>query len=476
MESYNSSEDESTPATPSRKSCSRLRIRILLRLISNIIIPLIIGIFTIIIAVQQQNVAQTNRDKDIAQAAKLRSEDLERARLQRQEDNELARLQREEDKKNARSQREEEKEIGRLQREKDREIARLQRADDQETARLQRELDLNLAKDKRIQEYELAEKQRSLYENQRIHEFGITQQNYMKDLILEDDRQKEKILVHYQRELAKLISNSNLIFNASYSKLRIILQMRTKAALRQLNSARRTIVVHTLFQADLFSESLREEKSPLYRTNVSGVQFGLPSGLIFSNYLMIYNYLDIEHADIRHASFRFVSFKNAPSFKYSNLDYTDWSFAQLSFITFKNKLTINDAIFHKTYFKYINFQNIPMNRVSFENNIRCDYCIFNGTSLSGARLFNSSFYYSIFISVSMADVNMSYSYFFDTSFQNVTLDRVDISNIVFDYGAFNQVSMINCTMHGAMFRSTSRLDVNKRGCQGKEIMDYPSYE
>jgi hypothetical protein len=56
-----------------------------------------IGVIILSIAIHQQNVAQSNRDIDAVQAAKLRSQDLEQGRLKREEDKKIARLQRAED-------------------------------------------------------------------------------------------------------------------------------------------------------------------------------------------------------------------------------------------------------------------------------------------------------------------------------------------------------------------------------------------
>ncbi|CAF1283263.1 unnamed protein product [Adineta steineri] len=323
---------QSSVVTHSRNGCGCLNTKDWLKLASNLAIPLIIGVFTIFISINQQNTVQINRDKDVAQAAELRRNDTERAQKQREEDKEIARLQREEDKKFAQLQREEDQRMSRLQREEDREIARQQRADDKENARLQREVDLKIARDKRIQEYELTEKEHSLYQSQRAHEVEIAQQNYMANLILKDDRRKENILINYQRQLAKLLLHYGFQLNISQSTLLFVLRMRTRAAFRLLNPVRRSVLMHTLRQGGLFNELWKAEKSLLYRINASGVQFGLPTDYSFSRYLTGYNYLDIERADLRYASFHSVSIDNEPSFAYSNLDYTDWSYGEVSFV------------------------------------------------------------------------------------------------------------------------------------------------
>jgi len=79
---------------PSTSTCCRskfeyFRSRELLKFISHAAIPLMIGVITLSIAIHQQNVAQSNRDIDAAQAAKLRSQDLEQGRLQHEEDKKI---------------------------------------------------------------------------------------------------------------------------------------------------------------------------------------------------------------------------------------------------------------------------------------------------------------------------------------------------------------------------------------------------
>jgi uncharacterized protein YjbI with pentapeptide repeats len=426
-------------------------------------IPIIIGVFTIIIAIQQQNVTQANRDKDAAQAAKLRSEDLERARLQREEDKESARLQREEDKKNAHLQREEEKEMARLQREEDLENARLQRADDQETARLQRELDLNMAKDKRIQEYELAEKQHSLYENRRIHEFGITQQNYMNDLTLKVSRQNDDILVNYQRDLSALLSD----FRGIDYNILLILQMKTRVTLQALNPVHRMVILQTLFQANLLRTELKKEISLLYKANLSGVDFRQFSGYYADDYAVALRLSDIEQADVRYASFRSVYFNNSlPLFTLSNFDYTDWSFSVLVYIRFTGEMTMNDVIFSESKLMAVDFLDISMNRVSFQRNKYCLECNFLDTSLLGVRLDNSNFVRSGFFHLSMADSNLSNGSFIGSVFEEVTLDRVDLSAAKFHRCIFQHVSMVNCSMFETVLNETKFLNVNLTGCTG----------
>jgi uncharacterized protein YjbI with pentapeptide repeats len=242
--------------------------------------------------------------------------------------------------------------------------------------------------------------------------------------------------------------------------------MKTRTALRLLNSARRTILVRTLYQAKLFTANWTEEKSILFRANVSGVDFGHPIDDYEYQFEIMYDHLGIDEADVRYSSFRQVSFKVAPSFKYSNLDNTDWSYASLINVSFKDHMSMNEAIFFQSTLKEVRFEDININRISFQNNIKCQRCVFEETSMVGARFDNSHFSNSSFFSLSMTDSSMYNASFFSSSFVNVTLDRVNLSNANLKRCIFKHVSMVNCTSSKTKLDDASFHDVNLSGCKG----------
>jgi hypothetical protein len=65
-------------------------------------------------------------------------------------------------------------------------------------------------------------------------------------------------------------------FQDPYDRVRFVIQMKTRTALRLFNLVRRTILVRSLHQANLFKANWKGEKSLLFRANVSGVHFGHP--------------------------------------------------------------------------------------------------------------------------------------------------------------------------------------------------------
>ena len=424
------------------KTNSDLRRGEWVKLSSNIVIPIIIGIFTIFIAVHQQNLAQANRDKDIAELIRRRTEDLAQEQKRREEDKELARQQRDDAKK----------------------AATAQLIEDRETARLQRELDWKIAEEKLKQEYELAEQQRTLSLNQREHEFDIDYQNYLTNQLLVEDRRKEKILNNYLRQLAKLLLEYDLTLNVSRTIFHSVLRMRTRMALKTVNPDRRTIIIRILHHGGLFTSEWEKEKLLLSHVNISGTQFGQLSGSNFTTYLTTYPCLIVEHADAQNATFRSIYLNSTSSFAYTNLDNTDWSFTELHNIVFNESLQMSNTIFSYTKLKSVKFQSIPMDYVSFQKNVRCEQCVFNDTSMLFARLDQTQFFYSRFESTNMADANLTHSKFHSTIFKNVIFDRANFSYSTFFNCQFHDVSMLNSSAINTDCTDLTDVNVNEGYC------------
>ncbi|CAF0798564.1 unnamed protein product [Adineta steineri] len=463
--SLNNRRESSLSIHSNRRRC--LNKRDFLELISNAAIPLMIGVISLWIAIHQQKIATTNYDQDVKQADDQRNQDHELSELQRKEDGETARLQREEDKETARLQRNEDQETSRLQREEDQETARLQRAEDKEIARLQRELDLNMTNDKRIQDYELAEKERNISEHQRTQELEIAYQNRIYDLKLEDDNRKESVLLEYQNDLATLLLDYGSSFLNPESKWWFVLQMKTGAALRQLDPPRRSILINTLLEADLFSVQHEREQSLIYKANLSEVEFGNPLFSIDRGICNTYNYLNAAEADIQFATFQGVCLYDPPDFAFSNLDYTDWSNSIVEKAHFQYELSMNGVKFSGSVLRGVKFdKTVMMNQASFQYISQCDHCEFVKTSLFNTRFDSSNFIDAAFSSLNIPDSNMSNGSFVGSIFKWVILDRVDLSRANLKRCKFFSVSMINCSLSQAIFDEIKFSNVTLKGCTG----------
>ncbi|UJR24187.1 hypothetical protein I4U23_027153 [Adineta vaga] len=415
--------------------CCGLTSSDIVKVLSDAAIPIMIGIFTLVIAIQQQNAAQSNRDEDAAQAAELRQHDLELARHQREEDRKTARLQRQEDKENT---------------------------------RLQRDLDLTMINDQRIQDYELADRKRNQSENERIYEFRAAQENHRDDLFIEEYHQQENVLFKYQDDLATLLIDfHSTSLNDSFDKFLLALQMKTGAALRRLDSKHRTILIDSLFDAGIFDLNMSHEQSIFFGTNFSGVEFGHPMDSHLSTAHLEYKYIRIEAADMTHATFNKATFKHSPIFNYSNLDYTYWSNVIISNIRFEGHMTMYKSIFTNSIIYGTVFgKNTKLDEISFESSVQCIHCKFIRSSLLRARLAHSNFIEAKFSSLSMADSDMRNGSFLASEFEGASLDRVNLSGANLEQCKFITVSMINCSMFGTRLNKANFTNVNLTGCHG----------
>ncbi|CAF0797017.1 unnamed protein product [Adineta steineri] len=440
-----------------------LTLRRWLKILVKLTITIIIGVFTIIISIHQQNVNQSIYNKHTAQVAQLYENNREQIRRRRQEDIETVRLQREEDKNFSCLQREEDQKIFNRQREEDRQDACVQRLEDKESAGIQREIDLKLATDKRLQEYKLAEIQRSLYQNKRSNLLEIDQENYLSERIVKKNRKSDDILMNYQRELSGLLSNLQTKLDELDPTFLLVLQMQTKTTLQLLDATRRTILVKNLIQANILRDKWNGKMSILYGANVSGVQFDQ----LFNHRTI--SFPDIEHADVRYASFRSVFVRGSSSFAYSDFDYTDWSFAELINFDFDRKMTMNNAIFRNSQMIDVAFHDVLMNQVSFQYNKNCSNCIFVDASLVAARFDHSIFPKATFGLTTVADGNMSSGTFVESDFERVILDRVDLNGADCRRCTFLNVSMVNCSMYDIKLEGANFSHVNLTGCIGLKI-------
>ncbi|CAF1345833.1 unnamed protein product [Adineta ricciae] len=234
--------------------------------------------------------------------------------------------------------------------------------------------------------------------------------------------------------------------------------MRTRNTLQSLDISRRTILLQNLIQANLLRKEWKGQLSMLYQANVSGIQFDQ----LFIHHVS--DCPDIQHADMRHASFRAMSFSHSPSFAFSNLDYSDWSFSKLDKFDFDLTITLNNVRFTGSQLESVSFEAIPMNKVSFQYINNCSGCIFLNTSLLDARFDHGRFIKSMFAFSSITDGNMSSSYFVESEFHGVNLDGVDFGYTNFQRCLFYQVSMRNCSMLGMQLQNSSLSHVDLTGC------------
>ncbi|CAM4847370.1 unnamed protein product [Rotaria magnacalcarata] len=84
--------------SPGHRCCNcDLTMKALLQFISSLLLPLMLGVFTIIITIQQQRVATEQRMQDLNNSVQQRAEDRQMALEQRAQDKLIAKEQRDQD-------------------------------------------------------------------------------------------------------------------------------------------------------------------------------------------------------------------------------------------------------------------------------------------------------------------------------------------------------------------------------------------
>ena len=192
-----------------------LKAKHFLRFASSLFLPLMLGIFTVIITFRQQ----TEADR------------------QRLEDRQLSREQREQDLNLSRDQREQDQEQARLLREQDLNISRLQRELDKQIAEERRQFDLKLSQQKETRELFIAEKQRNMSEQHRSNELDI-----------EITRRREELFTSYVKEFSMFLTKFNGTPTA-HPVTAALIRVKTLTAVRQLDPVRNSYLIHFLYIA-----------------------------------------------------------------------------------------------------------------------------------------------------------------------------------------------------------------------------------
>ncbi|CAF1460149.1 unnamed protein product [Rotaria sp. Silwood1] len=411
-----------------RGGCSSLSK--LINFISQLLLPLLLAIFTVVITFDQRNQNRLQIAEDRRLAEQQRQQDLNISQQQRLEDRELAREQREQDLN-----------ISREQRETDKLIAEQQRAHDKQIAAEKRDADdLNAAI------------QRNMTRDQRIHEINIEQERFKKD----HEKYLDGLLLSYYSEMGELIQKTNekpLSSNAIISSLaraktlNIIEQVGPRRAAHllmflygsgQLSLGEKSLDLTEAYLNDL---DLRTQRnlvnlflSGAYLNNASFAGRNLSNGNFRNANLNGANFsgstcintvfdgaslvaADFSHSNIRNASFIGVDLRQAtfqkafgtsPRFEYARMQQTNFSNTNFdSYRTQQREEFINSNL-AASDFRYAHLQKITF---FFCNMTQMD---FTGTDLrladlTGSLLSHSLFHHADLGHTSLLATNLSYA-------------------------------------------------------------------
>ncbi|CAF1443374.1 unnamed protein product [Rotaria sp. Silwood1] len=308
-----------------RHCCCGLTVRDLITICSTVLIPLIFGLFTVVITIYQQRIAQLQRKQDL--------------------------------------------EISHQQRAHDIELAQQQRAEDRKQAELLRKQDLEIAELRREQELNISIVQALAADRQHKH-----------DLSLADNLQKESVLVGYLKEMADLLDKNKFTLDNHVGVS--IVRPKTLSALRQLDSHRKVHLIRFLYESELIITG----KNPL---DLSDADLdGIDLSFLNLDSISLKS-VHMRHALLIRANLSFADFSNSlltstnfsgtkmsvgTKFYWAQAEYAD--FSRISSVKVNmNRIdahgasfrfaSLNQATFHDAHLQYADFEGASVRNADF---------------------------------------------------------------------------------------------------------------
>ncbi|CAF1153886.1 unnamed protein product [Adineta ricciae] len=331
-----SSVDKSTNTDPIRKNFWRrcgLTHKVLFQVISQLLLPLLLAVFTVVITFDQRN----------------------EIRAQRTEDRYLASEQRQQDMNISRDQRDNDRQIAEQQRQHDKQIAAEKRTAD----------DLNAAI------------QRNMTRDQRMYEIEVEQERYRK----ENEKYLDALLLSYYNEMGDLFQriNGTLLFNnpTTFSLARA----KTLNVIEQVGPIRAVHLIMFLYGAGQLSvgnKSLDLTEAFLNQINLRS-QRTLKHIYLIGAYLnnAVFDGQDVSYANFRGAHLNHASFRGATCigtiFDDAHLNSADFSFANITKASFiRSNLQL--STFYRTVGNDFNFEKARMQETNFSQaDFDCDF-------------------------------------------------------------------------------------------------------
>jgi uncharacterized protein YjbI with pentapeptide repeats len=393
VENNNSNTEPVRDAAP-RRLFWGLTAKNLLQVISQLLLPLLLTIFTVVITFDQRN----------------------ENRVQRAEDRRLADVQRLQDLNISREQRENDKWIAEEQRQHDKQIAADKRAAD----------DLN------------ADIQRNMTRDQRMYEIDVEQERYKK----ENEKYLDALLLSYYNEMGELfqrINGSSLSYSPTIFALA---RAKTLNVIEQVGPIRATHLVKFLYGAGQLS--IGEKSLDLSEAYLNNIDFRSQRTLLNIHLAGAHlNNASFDGQDVSHASFRGAQLNNATFrgsicigtiFDRAHLVAADFSYANISNATFF-EVDLRRSMFYKTTgsnprFKYARIQEANFSDVDwkFDDGDTSGFIDSNlaDSHFHRANLDVSRFVYCNLTRVDFTDANlrranMTGSLMFNASFVNTDL-------------------------------------------------------
>ena len=419
-----------------------LRIKDIVHIVSQALVPILLAVFTIIITFDQRNESRIQRSEDHRLANEQRLQDLNISRQQRLEDRLLAQEQREQDLNSSREQRE----------------------NDRWIAEQQRQHDKQIAIDKRLADDINADIQRNMTRDQRLYEVDLEQERYKK----EHEKYLDNLLLSYYNEMGEIFQKHNATSLRSYPTSFSLARAKTLNVIQQIGSSRSKHLVMFLYDAGQLT--MQEKSLDLSQAHLHYLDLTKQRTLI--DMYLVGAYLDyasfdgqdLSYGDFRNALLRNATFKGSlcigTLFDGADLTGADFTNADLTNASFINT-NLQQAVLHRAhgqdpYFQFASMQNADLSNVEFNFSLRlnrggfidCNLARsnFRRADIRMSRLIFCNLTHADFTEAKLQGANITGSTMAYAIFTNTDMGMALVSAVNFSY---TNLTTVKCSGYGS---------------------------
>lgn len=315
----------------------------------------------------------------------------------------------------------------------------------------------------------------------------IASYNRAQDLDIADDLEKDSILHECQKTLSKLIEKYGIRLNGTRSAS-LVARFTTLTAINQLDSIRRSFLIHLLYEARLINYQSSDDCTAISLESANLTDIDLTS----LSHSLLLKYVTFVGAIMTRAKFRGMTLHgirfdrailvNADFCSTSNIWACDNELCDMHYkhgLNFENAQLQSSSFAHASYERG-SFQEASMIAANFYSFL-CMNCIFMSsnmtfTDLSSADIERSSFAFADLTAANFYGSNIGPNVDFDNAnMKFVTavkikmilnkLWKTDISHATFDYAVisnstFVEAKMVNISMKHSEITHVNFSDVN----------------
>ncbi|CAF4149608.1 unnamed protein product [Rotaria magnacalcarata] len=405
--------------------CSRLTIKTFFHLLGQLLLPLLLTIFTVIITFDQRKENRIQRFEDRRLAEQQRQQDLNISRQQRVEDRELANDQREQDLNISREQRDMDKWIAEQQRQHDRQLAVEKREAD----------DLNAAI------------QRNMTRDQRMYEINIEQERYKK----ENEKYLDALLLSYYNEMGELMLKTNEKPLSSNPIIFSLVRAKTLNVIEQIGPIRTVYLLMFLYGAGQLS--IGESSLDLTEARLDNIDLRNQRNLvkIFLNGAHLHGASfigqNISYGNFTNAYLYRANFSGSTCigtiFNGAYLVEADFSYSNIRNASFI-EVNMRRATFYKTIGKNTHFQFTQMQETNFSD------AVFDCILINTRGFFDSNLAASDFRRARLSQCQFVYCNMTQIDFSATDLRIANLTASIISYGSFD-----NADLGGAILWATN---------------------